>query len=31
MDAKVTQKLLTQKFNSCMARGTEGEDNALRT
>lgn len=25
MDAKVTQKLLTQEFNSCMARGTEGK------
>lgn len=23
MDAKVTKKLLTQEFNSCMARGTE--------
>ena len=31
MDAKVSQKLLIQEVNSRMARGTEGEGNAIRT
>lgn len=31
MDAKVSEKLLTQEVNSHKARGTEGEGNAIRT